>query len=130
MIKRTPSPEAIALANLAANYVTLRKTVYGDGYSFDADGYAVLVQKHLTANANARLDIIMAECDRLAKEDPEEHGITSYVIYCKARVLKGDLAAKRKYNKPTCKGSYILGSACGHCERCEEERALKEEPTA
>lgn len=27
-----------------------------------------------------------------------------------------------KWNGPTCRGSLALGSACGHCERCEWER--------
>ena len=28
-----------------------------------------------------------------------------------------------KYSRPTCRGSYMLRTACGHCERCAEERA-------
>lgn len=30
-----------------------------------------------------------------------------------------------KYKNPTCRGSYALGTACGHCERCAEERPNK-----
>lgn len=32
--------------------------------------------------------------------------------------------AKTAYQKPTCRGSYALGTACQKCERCAEERAL------
>ena len=28
----------------------------------------------------------------------------------------------KKYKDVTCRGSYVLGSACGHCERCADER--------
>lgn len=28
-----------------------------------------------------------------------------------------------KYKKPVCRGAFALGTACGNCERCEEERA-------
>lgn len=28
----------------------------------------------------------------------------------------------RHFAKRTCRGSIALGSACGHCERCDEER--------
>jgi hypothetical protein len=27
------------------------------------------------------------------------------------------------YQNATCRGSYALGTACGHCERCADERA-------
>ena len=27
------------------------------------------------------------------------------------------------YERPTCRGSFIFGSACGHCERCNDEWA-------
>lgn len=30
------------------------------------------------------------------------------------------------YKNPTCRGSYALGSACGKCERCADERAKME----
>lgn len=29
-----------------------------------------------------------------------------------------------KFKNPTCRGSYQFGTACGHCEKCEEEIAL------
>lgn len=28
-----------------------------------------------------------------------------------------------KYKNPTCRGCYQFGTACGHCEKCVEERA-------
>lgn len=27
------------------------------------------------------------------------------------------------FKRPTCRGCYALGTACGNCERCERERA-------
>lgn len=32
-----------------------------------------------------------------------------------------------KDKSATCRGSYVLGSACGHCERCAEERGKQSE---
>lgn len=32
------------------------------------------------------------------------------------------------FTKPTCRGSYVLGTACGHCEKCEWERAHLNDP--
>lgn len=29
--------------------------------------------------------------------------------------------SESKYKNAVCKGSYIFGTACGHCERCKEE---------
>lgn len=29
---------------------------------------------------------------------------------------------ERKYSQPVCRGSYALGTACGRCERCMEDR--------
>lgn len=31
-------------------------------------------------------------------------------------------AGQQKYQRPVCRGSWALGSACGKCERCEETR--------
>lgn len=33
------------------------------------------------------------------------------------------------FKEPTCKGSYALGTACGHCERCEREACERMETT-
>lgn len=34
------------------------------------------------------------------------------------------------YNKPVCRGSWVLGTACGRCERCEDARPGKPLPVA
>lgn len=33
------------------------------------------------------------------------------------------------FTGPTCRGSYALGTACGHCEKCAWERSLASDPT-
>lgn len=46
------------------------------------------------------------------------------------RVTAGRIRALKKlqainsslYLRPVCRGSHALGTACGHCERCEESR--------
>lgn len=34
------------------------------------------------------------------------------------------LISAPKFNRPTCRGSLVLGTACGTCERCVWERSL------
>lgn len=37
-------------------------------------------------------------------------------------------AGQQKYQRPVCRGSWALGSACGKCERCEETRPQQPAP--
>lgn len=41
-----------------------------------------------------------------------------------ARITAIHVSAPPAYEKPTCRGSYALNSACGRCERCAYERSL------
>lgn len=39
------------------------------------------------------------------------------------------MAETMKYKNPVCRGSYALGTACGVCERCLENRPAMPDPT-